>query len=124
MKKSIYLIRIILFLIQFYLVFSIIGCILQVGLVGYMFLLLYILYVLKIIMELLSKKTRYQNDFVYNFMQIGLFFYMGVIFIKILSDKLIVIENTKNYFITNYLILSLLLIFISLYSLLELRDSR
>ena len=124
MKKVLYIIRIILFLLQFYLVFSMLNNILQIGLVGYIFMLLYFIYIIKIITELLSKKKSYQKDFVYNFMQIGFAFYLLVIFLKVYFEKIVVIGSTMGYFNINYIILSLLMTFILIYSILELQNNK
>lgn len=116
MKKGLYQLRIILFIVQFYLIFGILENILQMELIGYAFLFLYTFYIVKIILELLSKKKRYQTDIVYNFLQIGLSIYISIIAFKIYYEKILVTVNTRNYLFTNYVILSLLITFILLYT--------
>ena len=68
------------------------------------------------IIELLSKKKRYQTDIVYNFLQMGLFIYILIVTFKIYYEKILVTASTRNYLFTNYVILSLLIIFILLYT--------
>ncbi len=120
-SKNIYAIRIIAFIIQFYLMFLLIPRIISVGLFGYLLLIIYIIYDLMIIKELISKKKKYKYDFIYDFMQIGFVFYLSVIIFKIYHDHIYVIKSTLTYFKVNYIIMSLLLIFIILYSFCELR---
>ncbi len=120
-NKNIYAIRLILFIIQFYLVFILIPNILSVGLFGYIFLIIYFFYNVMILRELLTKKKKYRYDLIYNFMQIGFIFYLIIINFKIYYDHLYVIKQTLGYFNVNYIIMTLLLIFIIIYSLFELR---
>ncbi len=121
LNKIMYGLRIFSFIIQFYLVFILLPSILLVGLLGYILLVIYICYNILIITELLSKKKKYKCDLIYDFMQIGFVFYLMVINYKIYSDHIYVIKNTLAYFRINYGIMSLLLIFIIIYSMLELR---
>ena len=67
------------------------------------------------------KKRKYKYDIMYDFMQIGFVFYLFVMNYKIEHDHIYVIKNTLSYFRINYVIMSLLLIFIITYSLCELR---
>ena len=114
--KSLYYLRLFLFIIQFYFVFMISSCILQIGILGYVFFVVYFIYILKVIVELLSKKTIYKYDLVYNFMQCGLFIYLGILMFKILVNKIVVIDNTISYFRVNFIIIILLLISNLIYS--------
>ena len=120
-SKIIYELRIIGFILQFYLVFCLLPSVLLVGILGYILLAIYIFYDLLIITELVSKNKYYKYDFIYDFMQIGFVFYLIVINYKISSNHIYVIKNTLSYFRVNYGIMSLLLIFIIAYSLFELR---
>ena len=116
-----YELRIVCFIIQFYLIFLLLPSILSVGLLGYLLIITYIFYDLLIIMELISKKKKYKYDVIYDFMQIGFVFYLFVINFKIYYDHIYVIKNTLSYFRVNYGIMILLLLFIISYSLCELR---
>lgn len=121
LNKIMYGLRIFCFVIQFYLVFSLLSSILLTGLLGYILLAVYIFYDILIITELLSKKKKYKCDFIYDFMQIGFVFYLMVINYKVYSDHIYVIKNTLAYFRINYGIMCLLLIFIIVYSMFEMR---
>ena len=115
MKKIIYQIRQFLFLICFFPLYTILGSLMEIGLIGYLFLFLFFLYAIKNTLDFLSKKKKYQQDLIYNLMQIGIFLYIGVMYYKIYYDNVIPTIKTISYFKTNYIILSLLLIFIFLY---------
>ena len=124
MEKAIYSLKTVLFLIQFYVVFWMIEIVLQIGIVGYLFLFMYSLYIIKILFEMLSKKMKYKNDIVYNLMQIGLIFYISVITFKSYYMKMTVIDSTVSYFTINYIIVSLLILFILIYSFSELKNRK
>ena len=124
MEKAIYSLKTVLFLIQFYVVFWMIEIVLQIGIVGYLFLFMYSLYIIKILFEMLSKKMKYKNDIVYNLMQIGLIFYISVITFKSYYMKMTVIDSTISYFTINYIIVSLLILFILIYSFSELKNRK
>ncbi len=113
-----YYLKVFFFIIHFYFVFIMLHNILDVRIFGLIFLLFYIIYVMKFIIELLSKKRRYRTDFIYNLMQIGLMFYLIVISFRTVSSNVYVTRNTINYFQINYCILSALILFIILYSIL------
>ena len=118
-NKIVYYFRMLLFVIHFYFIFSVLHNILDMKIYGYIFLIIYFIYIIKSIIELLSKKKRYKNDLIYNLMQIGFFSYIIGISIKIYLNKLYVTNNTITYFKTNYLIASLLIVFIVIYSILS-----
>ena len=121
-NKVLYGFRIFNFIIQFYLVFHLLPSILLIGIIGYGLIILYLFYDILIISELIGKKKKYKYDTIYDFMQIGFVFYLIVITYKIHHDHIYVIKNTLSYFRINYGIMSLLLIFIIIYSLYELRS--
>ena len=102
-------------LLGLFLTFMLIQNITQVGLAGYLYLVIYLLFSLMTIKEVLSQKAIYKKDLVYNLMQIGFTFYLGIIVFKTYHDKIVVMENTIKYFDINYLILSVLLAIISSY---------
>ena len=117
-NKIIYYLKLFLFIIHFYFVFIVLHNILDIKIYGYLFLIIYFFYIIKVITELLSKKERYKNDLIYNLMQIGFLGYIIGISIKLYISKLYVTDKTITYFRTNYLIASLLIVFIIIYGIL------
>ena len=124
LAKLVYAVKMFLFIIHFYFVFMMLHNIMDAKIYGVIFLVFYIIFSLKIIIELLSKKQRYKNDFVYNIMQIGILAYLLIIAIKTNLDKVYVTRITIDYFKINYIILTILIIFIFIYSYLEFKSSK
>lgn len=118
-----YTIKIILFIIHFYFVFLMLHNILDTKLYGVIFLIVYISFIIKGLDELLSKKDRFKNDLIYNIMQSGVYLYLIIVAFKTYMAKIYVTRVTIGYFKTNYIILSLLIIFIFIYSFLEFKSS-
>lgn len=123
-SKIVYIIKMILFVLHFYFVFLMLHNILDTGLFGIIFIVIYLMFILKTIFELLSKKDRYKNDIIYNVMNIGVYLYLLVISIKTYLAKIYVTRITLSYFKTNYIILSILIIFIFVYNYLEFKSSK
>lgn len=119
LAKYIYAFKIILFMINFYFVFMMLHNILDTNLYGIIFIILYLAFALKVTSEILSKKLRYQHDIIYNGMQIGFMIYLLIISVKINLAKIYVTRITMGYFKTNFAILSVLILFIFIYSFLE-----
>ena len=115
-SKIIYYIKVFLFIINFYFIFAMLHNILDTKIFGLIFIIIYLVYVIKIILEMLSKKDRYKQDFIYNFMQIGLIIYIMVISIRCMIVKMYVTRFSLPYFRINYIILSILIIFILIYN--------
>ena len=114
-EKIFYYLRMIFFVISLILTFMLIQNIMQVGVVGYIYLTIYILYAFLMIWQVLSQKEYYKKDIVYNLMQVGFSLYLGVIVFKTYYDKIVVMDNTIKYFMVNYIILSILLVIMSIY---------
>ena len=115
-SKIIYYIKVFLFIINFYFIFSILHNILDTKIYGLVFIIVYLVYVIKILLEMLSKKDRYKNDIIYNFMQIGLIVYIMIISIRCMVVKMYVTKFSMPYFRINYIILSVLILFILIYN--------
>ena len=114
-EKIFYYLRMIFFVISLILTFMLIQNIMQVGVVGYIYLTIFILYAFLMIWQVLSQKEYYKKDIVYNLMQVGFSLYLGVIVFKTYYDKIVVMDNTIKYFMVNYIILSILLVIMSIY---------
>ena len=124
LEKISFIVRMIFFLLHFYFVFAMLYCILPLKYLGYIFIIFYLLYVVKEIIELVSKKKIYREDFIYNFMQIGLMFYLIVFSVRLNISKIFVNAESLQYYRINYLIILVLIIFTLLYSFIELRTNK
>lgn len=122
LKKIIYIIRIIFFIIHFLLLYDVIGTLWQIKPLIYFFFVMHFIFVLNTIKEMLSKKDIYQNDFVYNFMQIGVYLYIFIIFYRIHFTNVFYMIETVKYFNINFGILCFLLMFLLIYSCFELKN--
>jgi len=126
MKKFanvIYYIKIILFIAHFYLVFAMLNNILDTKIYGIIFILFYLVFVIKVLMEVLSQNKKYKNDIIYNIMQIGFIAYLIIMSIKTSLVGVYVTRISVAYFRINYVILSGLVVFILLYNVLENKSS-
>ena len=119
-----YGLKTLLFIIHFYFVFIMLHDILDTKIYGYVFLFFLFIYIIKNILELLSQKKRYKNDLIYNFMQISFLSYIIFLAIKVSTNEMYVTNSTYSYFRTNYIISSILLIFILAYDFVELRNKK
>ena len=122
-SKITYIIRMFLFIINFYFVFIMLKNILDTKVFGIIFIVLYMFLIIKVILELFNKKDIYKEDFIYNIMQTGVYIYIIVMSMKIIVYNIYVTKITYNYFKTNYLILSLLIVFVLVYSYIEFKSS-
>lgn len=114
LAKIIYPIRIILFIIHLLMLYMMIDDIVYVSF-GYLFLFIDIIYVIRVIMELFSQKSLYKKDIYYNIMQIGLYTYIGVLWYRLTFGS-IISKELLLYLKTNYIILSILFLFLTFYS--------
>ena len=124
LTEIVYIIKMGLFVIHFYFVFMMLHNILDAKIYGVIFLVFYLAFAIKCLLELLSKRGRYKNDIIYNIMQIGIYAYLLIISIKTSVSKIYVTRLTLGYFKINYIILSILIVFIFIYSYLEFKPSK
>lgn len=122
-SKIIYIIKMFLFIISFYFVFLMLHNILDAKLFGVVFLIIYFVLVLREIIEIFSKKDEYKEDIIYNVMKMGVYLYLLIISIKTTMANALVTRITVDYFKTNYIIISVLMLFILIYNLLEFKSS-
>ncbi len=116
-SKIIYNLKNLFFLCHFYFIFMLLPNIIQTGIIGYLFLIIYFVYIIKIIYEMMHKFK--QQDKIYNLMQIGMLLYIIIFSLKISLDDIYVTGTTLEYLIVNYVVIGLLIIFILLYAFLD-----
>lgn len=116
MEKVLYYLRLFFLIISLFLTFLLIQNITQVGIIGYLYLIIFIIFALLSIKDVLNR-TKMMKDIIYSVMQIGFTLYLGVIVFKTYHDKIVVMDNTIKYFRVNYIILSILLIIIAAYKI-------
>ena len=121
-KDILYIVRIISFIIQFYLVFMISDAIIHTGFFGWLFVSIYVVYNIVMIIELLGERAGKKKDLIYNIMQLCYFFYIFVFFFRIRISNFFVGSETVGYFNLNFGILCVLLVFILLYDFIEIKS--
>lgn len=82
----------------------------KVGIIGYLYLLIEFIYIISIILMILSKKEKYQNDLAFNIMQIGMYIYQGIVFIRTLNLSITSIALSNYVFYRNNCIILIILI--------------
>ncbi len=123
-KKIFYYLRIIFFFLHFFFLFNITSTLLQIRPLIYLFLLLHFIFCINVIWEMLSKKKIYQEDFVYNLMQIGVYIYFFTIYYRVHYFNVFYMKDTVIYFNINFGILCFLLTFLIFYSNFELKNRK
>ena len=115
LKKILYYFRYIFFIIHIFAVYQLLYIILRMEYSGIIFLILDIIYIIVVITQLLGAKLRYKKEIIYNIMQISLYIYLGIFFIKIRTNYLT--PSMSYVFLrNNFIVLSLLLLIIMFYS--------
>ena len=118
-KRVLFYIRIIVFIISLIIDFLLIRAINNFGLHGFIFLTMELIYIIFVIYSLLikSKECMYSNAF--NIMQIGAYIYKIIIFIQTTYFKnLFLFEENIKIYRGNFILLSVLLLFIIFYEIL------
>jgi len=88
MKKVLYYVRMILFVLSLIFIFSAIKTFTKVGLWGYIFFIIEFIYIILMILTLLSHDKRYKNDISFNVMHIGAYLYQIIVSIKTFQFKM------------------------------------
>lgn len=122
-EKILYYLRMFFFVISLVLTFMLIQNITQVGISGYFYLFISIVFALFTIYQVITNDIKYKKDVIYNMMQMGFTIYLGVIVFKTYYDKIVVMDNTIKYFIVNYIILSVLLMIMMIYKIWDVKSN-
>ena len=119
LTQIVYIIKLLLLITHFYFIFVMLHNVLDTRIYGVIFLIFYLFFIVKLLLELLFQKKSFKDDLIYNIMHIGFLLYIHIISIKTFMAKVYVTKYTISYFRINYIILSILLFFILIYSLLD-----
>ena len=117
MKKIIYYLRMTLFTIYLITLFLLIDNFYNINIITSIYFILNIVYSLIIILSILSKKKIFKNPISYNILNIGIYIYTIVIYIITSNKTKLEIMNNNLYFNNNFIMLSILLLGLSIYSL-------
>ena len=117
MKKFIYYLRIILFIVYLTGLFLLIDRLFTIRPFGALFFITSLIYSFIMILSILSKKKAFLDAISYNILSIGLYLYTVVLcYITITSSKLTVMNN-NIYYKNNFILMIVLLIGLIVYTI-------
>ena len=117
MKKFIYYLRIILFIVFLISLFLLIDKLFTIRPFGALFFIIGLIYSLIMILTILSKKKAFLDAISYNILNIGVYLYTTVLcYITVTSSKLTVLNN-NFYYKNNFILMIILFIGLIIYTI-------
>lgn len=117
MKKILYYLRLLLFIPYLVIIFLLIDNLYKTSFLSVVFFLLNLIYSFIMILTILSKKKIYQETISFNFLNIGIYTYIFMLYRITSTNSILDIINNKTYFNNNYIMLSILLIGLTTYAI-------
>lgn len=117
MKKILYYLRLLLFIPYLVIIFLLIDNLYKTSFLSIIFFLLNLIYSFIMILTILSKKKIYQETISFNFLNIGIYTYIFMLYRITSTNSILDIINNKAYFNNNYIMLSILLIGLTTYAI-------
>lgn len=117
MKKILYYLRLLLFISYLVIIFLLIDNLYKTSFLSIIFFLLNLIYSFIMILTILSKKKIYQETISFNFLNIGIYTYIFMLYRITSTNSILDIINNKTYFNNNYIMLSILLIGLTTYAI-------
>ena len=117
MKKILYYLRLLLFIPYLVIIFLLIDNLYKTSFLSIIFFLLNLIYSFIMILTILSKKKIYQETRSFNFLNIGIYTYIFMLYRITSTNSILDIINNKTYFNNNYIMLSILLIGLTTYTI-------
>lgn len=117
MKKLIYILRIILFIIYLVCMFLLINKLHNPNIFSNVYFYLNLIYSFIIILSILSKKEIFSKTISYNILNIGIYIYTIMLYTITKANSVLDIITNTNYFKNNFCMMSILLIGIISYTL-------
>ena len=124
MKKFLYYLRIILFITYLIVMFLLIDKIYLYNFISTVYFILNLLYSIIIILTILSKKEIFKTTISYNILNMGIYLYTILLFKITSMNTTLDIINNQTYFQNNFIMISLLVIGLSGYSLILNNDEK
>ena len=124
MKKFLYYLRILLFITYLIIMFLLIDKIYLSNFISTLYFILNLLYSIIIILTILSKKEIFKTTISYNILNIGIYLYTILLFKITSTNTTLDIINNQTYFQNNFIMISLLVIGLSGYSLILNNDEK
>ena len=98
-------------------IFLLIDNLYKTSFLSIIFFLLNLIYSFIVILTILSKKKIYQETISFNFLNIGIYIYIFMLYRITSTNSILDIINNKAYFNNNYIMLSILLIGLTTYAI-------
>lgn len=117
MKKIIYYLRIILFVLYLITMFLLIDKLYKTSFLSIIYYIFNIIYSIFIIISIITKKKIFKNIISYNLLNIGIYLYTFMLYKIIKDNSFLDIINNKVYFNNNYIMMSILLFGLTTYTL-------
>ena len=117
MKKILYYLRLLLFIPYLVIIFLLIDNLYKTSFLSIIFFLLNLIYSFIMILTILSKKKIYKETISFNFLNIGIYIYIFMLYRITSTNSILDIINNKAYFNNNYIMLSILLIGLTTYAI-------
>lgn len=117
MKKIIYYLRIILFVLYLITMFLLIDKLYKTSFLSIIYYIFNIIYSIFIIISIISKKKVFKEIISYNLLNIGIYLYTFMLYKIIKDNSFLDIINNKVYFNNNYIMMSILLFGLTTYTL-------
>ena len=124
MKKFLYYLRILLFITYLIIMFLLIDKIYLSNFISTLYFILNLLYSIIIILTILSKKEIFKTTISYNILNMGIYLYTILLFKITSMNTTLDIINNQTYFQNNFIMISLLVIGLSGYSLILNNDEK
>lgn len=124
MKKFLYYLRILLFITYLIIMFLLIDKIYLSNFISTLYFILNLLYSIIIILTILSKKEIFKTTISYNILNMGIYLYTILLFKITSTNTTLDIINNQTYFQNNFIMISLLVIGLSCYSLILNNDEK
>ena len=117
MKKIVYYLSINLFTIYLFITFLLINKLYKTSILSIIYFIINIIYSIFIIIAILSKKDIYKNSLSYNILNIGIYFYTFMLYKITNTNTTLDIINNQTYYNNNYIMISILLIGLTIYTI-------
>lgn len=117
MKKIIYYLSIILFTIYLFITFLLINKLYKTSILSIIYFIINTIYSIFIILAILSKKDIYKKTLSYNILNIGIYFYTFMLYKITNTNTTLDIINNQIYYNNNYIMISILLIGLTIYTI-------
>ena len=108
---------IILFTIYLFITFLLINKLYKTSILSIIYFIINIIYSIFIIIAILSKKDIYKNSLSYNILNIGIYFYTFMLYKITNTNTTLDIINNQTYYNNNYIMISILLIGLTIYTI-------